>query len=253
MNILLAGASGFFGKSLVEYFIQNSHISESRNTTLTLISRNPSSSLIQYTNNPRIKVIKADIMDLASLPFNDEYSHVIHAAFDSSLAHFMTPRQIYDSIVIGTQNLLQLATTNSNVRFLFISSGAVYGPDNLSKGHVTESTLPKIDITQPGNAYSFAKHVSEYNCLMNYDLNGFIPLIARCFSFVGPAMPLKSHYAIQNFINDAKSSRPILITGDGLTIRSYMYKQNLLDGFLLYYLIANHVKSIMLAPTFQYH
>ena len=48
-------------------------------------------------------------------------------------------------------------------------------------------------------------------------------VIARCFSFFGPFLPLDIHYAIGNFVNDAITKDVITVKGGGQELRSYLY------------------------------
>ena len=86
------------------------------------------------------------------------------------------------------------------IRVLFASSGAVY--DGV-------------------NEYADNKRKWERECLDS----GLDVVIARLFTFVGEK--LKNHYAITNFIDDARNGRPIQILGDGSAVRSYLYGEDL--------------------------
>jgi nucleoside-diphosphate-sugar epimerase len=109
----------------------------------------------------------------------------------------------WDAIVhlapVSPSRVLKYAQKH-NTRVLFASSGAIY-----------EGT----------NNYAHDKRVWELQCTHS----GVDVVIARLFTFVGAH--LKNLYAITNFIEAAKAGKPLEVWGDGSTIRSYLYGEDL--------------------------
>jgi len=230
-SIFLTGGTGFFGKWLLESFI---YINEKLelNATITTLTRNPEAFLLEYPfykeHTNTIHFVKGDIL---TYDFNleEKFQFIIHAATAASESlNKSNPLLMMDTITIGTRRVLDFAITQPIEGFLFISSGAIYGKQPWNVSHIREEDSFKVDINNPNTAYAEGKRIAELYCSTYFDKNNLPIKIARCFAFVGPYLPLDTHFAIGNFINNVINNEDIIIKGDGSTIRSYMYASDLM-------------------------
>jgi len=225
-KILITGGTGFFGINLLNafrYIIENSNY----NFSVDVISRNPQEFKI---SNPELYYFKnfQFIKQNINEPFNLEskYDFAIHAATSASKTINENASDIMaQTIINGTINTLN-ACKNDKLKFLYISSGAVYG-ENSDKKKSKENNFNAIDPIRGDYAYHIGKLLGENLCYsygkkLNMDIK-----IARCFAFVGPYLPLDKHFAIGNFINCALNNSPITIKSKGKSTRSFLYSSDL--------------------------
>jgi UDP-glucuronate decarboxylase len=229
LKILLTGGTGFFGKALLKHWAA-ALPQLGCDFQVTVLTRKPELFLASYPNyreSSWLQFHKGDINDPQSLPRSDGFTHILHAAADSTYGPTHQPLDRFRQIVDGTRNLLQYATYKRISRFLYISSGAVYGVQPPDLDTIKEDWPSSPDLTNPANAYGLAKRAAEHLCHLYHTTHGIEVVVARCFAFVGPDLPLNVHFAIGNFIRDALYHGQISIAGDGTPIRSYLDQADL--------------------------
>jgi nucleoside-diphosphate-sugar epimerase len=224
-NIFITGGTGFFGCWLVHSFLEANKRLE-LNAQATVLSRDPAKFLARFPELQEDKGIFMVQGDVRSFPFPDRpASFIIHAATESSTnLNQANPLEMLDTIISGTRHVLDYAVRNPVEKLLYISSGAVYGKQPYLLSHIPETFLGGPDQLSSASAYAEGKRVAELYCKLYPSLS---VNIGRGFAFVGPFMPRDTHYAINDFINDAIMGKSIKVNGDGTPYRSYLYAADL--------------------------
>jgi nucleoside-diphosphate-sugar epimerase len=227
-QFFITGGTGFFGCWLLESFLwANDHLK--LGARATILSRYPekfTTRMPHLANNPAIRLIKGDVGDF-KFPEGD-YGYVIHAANEvNAQLNQADPQRMFDTIVDGTRRTIEFARTHGTKKFLFISSGAIYGKQPPELNHIPEDYRGAPDPLDPLSAYGEGKRAAEMLCALALQKIGLEMKIARCFAFFGPHLPLDAHFAIGNFIRDALNGGPIIIKGNGNALRSYLYAADL--------------------------
>ena len=210
-RIFLTGGTGLFGKWLLDFL-------QALEVKVVILSRNPA-QFPALGKNANVTFIQGDVRNF-EFPAGS-FDYVIHAATEASVKLDQeNPDEMYSVIVDGTRRVLEFSNQAGAKRLLYVSSGAVYGVQPPELSHIPE-TFPGSPVT----AYGKGKLKAEQLCLES----GVETVIARCFAFVGPWLPLDTHFAIGNFIGNCLRNEPIEIKGDGTPLRSYMYGSDLAE------------------------
>ncbi|HXE08617.1 MAG TPA: NAD(P)-dependent oxidoreductase [Acidobacteriaceae bacterium] len=223
-RIFITGGTGFFGCWLVESFC---HISRelrlgAQAMVLTRDATRFAAKCPHLASDPAVTLYAGDVR---SFDFPEgEFQFAVHAATQSTAPQ--TSDEMLSTIVDGTRRVLEFARTHRTKRFLFTSSGAVYGKQPPDISHLPESYLPQQEAIAT-DAYAKGKLRAETLCAEMTGGTEVEAAIARCWAFCGPHLALDAHFAVGNFIGDAIAGRPIAISGDGTPRRSYLYAADL--------------------------
>jgi nucleoside-diphosphate-sugar epimerase len=167
-RLFITGGTGFFGCWLLESFtwaVDRLGL----NSNVVVLTRNPQAfqqKAPHLAHHPAVQLWQGDV---SSFDFPDgHFTHVIHAATESSTnLNDVNPLGMLQTIIAGTQRVLQFAECNPVSGFLYVSSGAVYGkqPGELVK--IPETYLGGPNVLSPVSAYGEGKRLAELLCILH--------------------------------------------------------------------------------------
>jgi len=213
-NLTIIGGSGFVGKSFIDSF-NRGMLKQYLITSLTVICRNRIvTPKAKHLNLKKIKIIYGDISKIKKLPKSNLF---IYAAETTNVDKYNKVKKVQKDHKRAINNFCKLIKNLKESRVLYLSSGSVikskvlYNSDNIYK---------KI--------YSKLKLYSEskIKALKNFNIKSST---ARCFTFIGPWLPMNQQYILGNFIRDAQCQEKIIIRSRNLVYRSYMYSDDMVD------------------------
>lgn len=224
-RLFITGGTGFFGIWLLES-IAAANDALKVGVGATVLSRDPAPFI---ERNPHL-ARRGEIEWLRGHPVNFRFPDMRHdyllhlATATSAYPDGTDPVEMLKAKLFGITHVLECARRAGIRRMLVTSSGAVYGrqPDEL--GQIPETYIGAPDPLSPASAYGNGKRLVEQACALTPEVD---TVIARCFAFIGPHLPLDARFAAGNFIRDALAGGPIVIRGDGRAERSYLYAADL--------------------------
>ncbi len=227
-RIFITGGTGFFGCWLLESFAwANDKLN--LNAEALVLSRSPEvfeKKAPHLYHHPAIQFLKGNVQDFA-YP-EGRFSHLIHGAnYQVPAGTTEKPLSVVNEMLQGTRRVLEFCVKARVSKALLISTGAVYGPPPSSFEKIHESFSESIAPSEPAGAYHQVRRMMELLGVLYAAEHGFEAKISRCFSFLGPYLPLNGRFAIGDFIGDALSGNPLSIKGNGKPVRSYLYAADL--------------------------
>ena len=210
--ILVTGAAGFIGSHVCGHLLRQGH---------RVVGLDDLSGGFRDHIPGGVQFVEGSITDVAlvgKLFAEHRFEYVFHLAAYAAegLSHFIK-RFNYTNNLLGSVNLIN-ASVNHDVKcFVFTSSIAVYGRNQLP---MTEEAVP-----QPEDPYGIAKYAVELDLKEAHEMFGLNHVIFRPHNVYGENQNLGDRYrnVIGIFMNQIMQGQPMTIFGDGKQTRAFSF------------------------------
>lgn len=212
MKTLVTGGAGFIGSHVAQNLFEMGH---------EVVVLDDLSGGFRENISNGCKFIKGDICDVELVEelFKKENFEIVYhlAAYAAEgLSHFIR-RFNYTNNLLGSVNLINASIKTNVKRFVFTSSIAVYGKNQLP---MSEELAPF-----PEDPYGIAKLAIEQDLKSAFDMFGLEYVIFRPHNVYGERQNIGDPYrnVVGIFMNCILQDLPLPIFGDGSQTRAFSY------------------------------
>jgi UDP-glucose 4-epimerase len=210
--ILVSGAAGFIGSHVCRHFLKANY---------RIVGLDDLSGGFRDYLPEGVKFIEGSVTDavlVKKLFAEHRFDYVFHLAAYAAegLSHFIKYFN-YTNNLLGSVNLINASVNHGVKCFVFTSSIAVYGKNQLP---MTEDAVP-----QPEDPYGIAKYAVELDLKETHEMFGLNYIVFRPHNVYGEFQNIGDRYrnVIGIFMNQIMQGQPMTIFGDGKQTRAFSY------------------------------
>lgn len=212
-NILVTGGAGFIGSHVADCLLAQGH--------KVVILDDLSGGFVENIPTACVPFWHTELKNaeyINGIFKREKFDHVFHLAAYAAegLSHFIR-RYNYENNLIGSINLINAAVNHNVKSFIFTSSMAVYGSQQVP---YTEDMTPA-----PEDPYGIAKAAVERELAVAHDMFGLDYCIFRPHNVYGERQNIGDRYrnVIGIFMNQIMRGEAMTVFGDGEQVRAFSY------------------------------
>lgn len=211
MTIIVTGGCGYKGSVLTQKLLELGHL-------VYVIDTQWFGCHLDH--HPNLIIIRDDIRTIKTLPQADVIFHLAAVANDPSCE--LDSKLAWETNVLGTYNLLELCKKNHILRFIYSSSGSVYG---ISEELEVHENLPLIPISDYNKTKMIAERIIlSYKEFINYT-------IFRPATVCGMSPRQRYDLAVNALAISAKDNQLIEVNG-GSQMRPNVHIKDIVDAYI---------------------
>ncbi|MFG1379816.1 NAD-dependent epimerase [Xanthobacter autotrophicus] len=229
MRYLITGTAGFIGFHLAKRLLDEGHFVvgyDGMTKYYDVALKEKRHAILGRSNG--FKAVIAAIEDQDALEKAAEFAEpdvIVHLAAQAGVRYSLeNPRSYIDSNLVGSFNVIDLASRFKPKHLLLASTSSVYG----SNEKVPFAESDKAD--EPMTIYAATKKSMEVMAHSYSHLHKIPTTAFRFFTVYGPWG--RPDMALFKFVDAIRNNRPIEIYGEGKMSRDFTYIDDLIEGIV---------------------
>lgn len=227
-NILVTGGTGLIGSCLIDNLMLNSK----KDYQVFAIGRNQNranSRFNRFKDDPTFHFLLGDVTE--PLRCDTPFHYIIHAASNGSPNFFVNnPVEVMKSNIYGVSNLIEYGIRHDMKRFLYVSTGEVYGINESMV--LDEKSYGYVDILSTRSCYPSSKRAAETLAMCYASEYGADVVVARPCHTYGPHFTESDNRVYAQFIRNVINSQDIVMKSAGTQYRSWCYVEDCVNAML---------------------
>lgn len=218
-SILVVGATGLIGCCVVD-ILMHSNLTDCKVYAAGRNRARAEKLFVNYVGNPRFFFLELDVTHPLDCGICCQF--IIDAASGANPKLYSTdPVGIMRANFLGVDNLLSFGLTHGLERFVYVSSGEVYGEGDGRK--FTENYSGYVDPMQFRSCYPNSKRAAETLCASYAHQYGVVASVARPSHVYGPRFTEGDNRVYAQFIRNVLRDEDIVMKSRGEQFRSWCY------------------------------
>jgi UDP-glucuronate decarboxylase len=225
--VVLTGSHGFLGSHLRRYF---NYINENilRDKVKVICVDN---FITGKTDEDTYGFVNLSQDIRKKITIKGKVDYIIHFSSIASPFYYRKyPLECFETNVMGTKNILELARKKKCKGVLYASSSEIYG--DALQVPTLESYKGNVACLGPRAVYDESKRAAECLCECYHNLYGVKVKIVRPFNFYSEGMNQLDFRVLPNFASKVLKDQPIQVYGTGEQTRTLTYASDGIEGCL---------------------
>ena len=224
-QIFITGGAGFIGSTLAGLLLDDNEV--------VVFDNHARDSLKEksFRTHKNLTIIKGDVLDGAAVQKAIVGANiVVHCAAIAGIDTVTrSPVTTLRVNILGSSNVLEAAAQLENCeRVVCFSTSEVFGT-HAFRVHESDNTNVGA-VGEPRWAYAVGKLAEEHMAIMYHYEKKLPTVVVRPFNVYGPGQVGEG--AIRNFIMKAVANEPLMIYGDGTSIRAWCYVDDMVEAVM---------------------